>query len=164
MSSILEIEPNPREVITTFQYLSKNRPALEKQSPHSNISLFKLIVVCRNRLISNTALSHYISTWTSRELETLPLPKFSTAEKKCKLHQRLSKSRFKSKGGLVRKELSNPPTTHTWITPHDMCLSVKSSLWFFNDDDWGESSYVIWSHHEQIRKWLLPRYHLRCKL
>ena len=99
-----------------------------------------------------------------RRVETLPLPKFSTAEKKCKLHQRLSKSRFKSKGGLVRKELSNPPTTHTWIAPHDMCLSVKSSLWFFNDDDWGDSSYVIWSHHEQIRKWLLPRYHLRCKL
>ena len=99
-----------------------------------------------------------------RRVETLPLPKFSTAEKKCKLHQRLSKSRFKSKRGLVRKELSNPPTTHTWIAPHDMCLSVKSSLWFFNDDDWGESSYVIWSHHEQIRKWLLPRYHLRCKL
>ena len=43
----------------------------------------------------------------------------------------------------MRKELSNPPTTHTWIAPHDMCLSVKSSLWFFNDDDWGESSYVI---------------------
>ena len=72
-----------------------------------------------------------------RRVETLPLPKFSTAEKKCKLHQRLSKSRFKSKGGLVRKELSNPPTTHTWIAPHDMCMSVKSSLWFWNDDDLG---------------------------
>ena len=32
LSSILEKEPCPREVITTFQYLSKNRPALEKQS------------------------------------------------------------------------------------------------------------------------------------
>ena len=69
--------------------------------------------------------------------------KFSTAERKCELHKRLSLSRFKSKGRLVRKKLSNPPTTHTWIAPHDMCLSVKSSLWFFNDDDWGESSYVI---------------------
>ena len=62
LSSILEIEPCPREVITTFQYLSKNRPALEKQSPHSNVSLLKLVVVCRNRSISNTMLSHYIST------------------------------------------------------------------------------------------------------